>query len=277
MPILPPGQEDGPFEGTSQHNAFQENWYGVDQNGDARFFTPVIDSRGPGTHTLTRNPGNSGHRGRRRPRLSAAELTGAGTDQVFVPPWDMCDVSDDQYQEYYASVWDRITLGPFTFSGTCKIGGDGPKLSVDKRRKKGALVQKLVTNGYDTTELKITLRLWTAEQLEDYSALVSEVNPKRTGKPYAIEVYHPALALAKIQYILVYGVSFLLPSGQPGIYESTLSALEFLPQSESQRNATRSATQTPRLQQPPALDPVFHTQNDNPLLPATPSQTAANP
>lgn len=187
-------------------------------------------------------------------------------EQIFVPHWD-----DDD-----GEIWDYLTLGQFTFAGTVRIQGEGPKLSVDKRKRKGANGSKLVTNGYDTSELKLVLRVWTKEHLEDYSALVSEVHPKRTGKPFALDVYHPTLALAKIDKVLVYGVGFLLPTGTHGLFESVLSCFEYQ-EPDATKNATQRVQHRPATNNEPAFDPFFHTQSDNPRSSPTPSATNSNP
>src|SRR4051812_39499038 len=98
---------------------------------EARYWDPEVDpnvyyqnpiqSQGP----LARDPHTRrAHRGRPRPRTQTV-----GTDMVIVPHWEDVDEGD---------IWDHVTLGPYTFSGTAKIEGEGPRLKVDHRRKKGA-------------------------------------------------------------------------------------------------------------------------------------------
>lgn len=233
---------------------------------EARYWDPVdpyfwaqnpllLTSSGP----LAEDPR---HRHRPRPR-PAAQLP---ANLVIVPHWD------DPEEGF---LWDIITLGNYSFAGTVRIEGEGPRLSVDKRRKKGATFTKLIANGYDTAELKIILRVWDKFHLADFEKFSSEVHPKRNREPVALDVYHPELALAQIDKVLIYGVGFLKETGTPGLRECVLSCFEYTP--ESNKNATARVRHQPARVSQPELDPVFHTEHDAPLSIPTPSQTAANP
>lgn len=212
---------------------------------------------------------------RRRPRHSPSP-TSKDAERIIVPHWDdqVLDAKSGKLVDVGA-LWDQIVINGFTFTGTVRIEGDGPKLSVDRHKKKGAVHTRLIANGYDTTELQIILRVWLKEHLEDFSALVSEINPKQSGVPYAIEVYNPMLELAKIKKVLVYGVGFLQATGTPGLRESTLRCFEFIEPTNKKTSATRRVTAAPARN--PNLDPFFHTTHDQPLASPSPSATSANP
>jgi hypothetical protein len=205
-----------------------------------------------------------------RPRRAGRTRPGAngGTipDAIIVPHWD-----DDD-----GELWDRITLGRYQFRGTVHIDGDGPALQLDKRKRPGANGARLVTKGYDLADFKIVLRVWTREHLEDFSALMPEIHPARTGQPIALDVYHPMLALVSINRALIYKVGLLKETGTPGLRECELGCAEYRP--PTNRNATQTVAANRRLGTL-QIDPIFDTsqERDNPNTVAPPSAQNVNP
>jgi len=230
---------------------------------------PDFGPDAPAFLSFDSNPGPDPHAQLHRPRTAAtrtrAQEPPSFPDRIEVPYWDGPD----------GEVWDRLTINGRWYAGTVSVDGQGVSQKLDVRSPPGADGARLVHKGYEPASVELTLRLWTEAHLEDFSALLPQIHPRRRiGARSAIDVFHPALALLLIQRVVVRTVGLLRPSGTPGLFECKLTCLEYAP--PTPRSVTR-AVAPPRPSGLGDIATALPPPRDAPGAVAPPSATNAAP
>lgn len=124
--------------------------------------------------------------------------------------------------------WDSIYLAGLFIPGKCDVGGSvSQRLDVkDAPERDGSSITLL---GRQLARVEVTARLWTAEHLAAWEQIVALVQPLHGKRqPDPLDVFYPSLELHGIRSIVVETIS-LLRETQPGIFEATISAVEWHP------------------------------------------------
>lgn len=153
-----------------------------------------------------------------------------------------------------AKAWDTILISGQAAPGIAKVTGKGFAQKLDMKKVKGSGSYILRFEGQDAAEFTVLLRVWTQQQLTDLYALIRRIKPKKGEAPTAFDVVHPALDFFDIRQMYVKDAP--LPSeGEKGIYEVSLSCMEFLPLSaggKSKNKTTKPTFDIPSLDNPVA-------------------------
>lgn len=146
---------------------------------------------------------------------------------MTTPFWE---TAPDQY--------DAIMLGSDTFVifSPTRVRIDG-ELSVkfDVKEAPGTDGASITYRGYTPAKVDVTWALYTEDMLRDFESLLPDIRPK-PGKtaPKPIEIVHPQLALYNLHKFFVEKMPLLKKAGS-GIYDVTLSCVEFFPKPKSSK------------------------------------------
>ena len=154
--------------------------------------------------------------------------------------------------------WDRVYLGGLALPGIAVVRGSA-KRRTDRKRSSGVNGARVTHLGWDASELKITVRIWTAEQLDALQPMIGNLKPKSGKAPKPVDVYHPALALLGVHTVEVLEVTLPERVG-PDQFETTISCIEFVPSSK------KSKVTTPKAAEPSLTD--FKTAIQRPPAPS---------
>jgi hypothetical protein len=97
-------------------------------------------------------------------------------------------------------------------------------LKVDKKAGLGEDGGTTTIQGRDVPSLTVTIRVWTQTQMEQLSALISDLFPAGESSPW--QVSHPVLSILGISSILFESIDGPTQP-EPGLWEVQLSACEF--------------------------------------------------
>jgi len=209
----------------------------------------------PAVHHRRHSPG-------RRPRR---EVLPTMPPLVFVPHWDQAD----------GHLWDEITLDGISFAGTVKISGEGPSRDLDTRRARGRRGHTTRDTGPKAARFEITLQIWTEEHLDDFARIAAAYHPHRvTDGTHAVAVYHPALALALVDQVVIETFGFLTPASTHGLFTCALKVRQYMPP----RTGTTGGTVTrPQRVSLADVQNGFPPVSDNPNTVTPPSRGSAGP
>lgn len=154
------------------------------------------------------------------------------------------------------TAWDRVYLGGLALPGIAVVRGSA-KRRTDKKRRSGVNGARVTHLGWDASELKITVRIWTAEQLDALQPMMGNFKPKSGKAPKPVDVYHPGLALLGIHTVEVLEVTFL-ERVAPDQFETTITCIEFA--------SKKSKVTTPKAAEPSLTD--FKTAIQRPPAPS---------
>jgi len=137
--------------------------------------------------------------------------------------------------------WDTIRIAGQAVPGLAQVDAER-EYQTDHKRVAGADGHTLTGFGHMPAKAKITLRIWTDEQLNRLDQLMPTLfPPPRRGRPQPVDVQHPALKRLYVRSLYFTKIGSL-KSSRGGVYEMQLEAVEFLPV-----NATApSVTSTPK-------------------------------
>lgn len=125
------------------------------------------------------------------------------------------------------TAWNQIVLGGRVIPGLAKVEGSfGRKLEAKFPPKSSGVI--LRDQGTEPAKIKITLRIWLESQLKEMPRILNQLNPRKGSTPTALDVVYPSLQLAGITSMYIEDIT-LLTQAEPGIYETVLTGLEFLP------------------------------------------------
>ena len=149
------------------------------------------------------------------------------TPPDMVPFWAPGSVPD-AYES--PSQWDIFYIGGDPLPGLARVRG-ARQIKVDQRNAPGTEGSTLTFLGRTSAEIQVTLRMWTNEQLDVWNKMVPKIQPP-PGKlpPEPLDVYHPALAMLAMKSLLCLDAGIMQPSGDPGVFETQLRFIEFLPE-----------------------------------------------
>jgi hypothetical protein len=125
--------------------------------------------------------------------------------------------------------WESVRLADVDLPGKCTVrSGKGRKLEVHQAQ--GANVEQLNDLGAETDEVLIVCQMWMPAHLERYADLVKAIEVKGgpRGKPRALKIDHPGLALLGIDSIYVTHITVPEPVGK-GVMEFSVRGSEFKP------------------------------------------------
>lgn len=222
-----------------------------------------------------------------------------------IPWWD---VTEAGYETTNGSVisanpWDRVILDDTDyFPGVCTVDSKRTR----KKHKKSPPAKDggtVTMTGYDLADIKITCTIWTPGQLDELVGLCDRLFPaenratstvpipaatkaamalagikedkskKKTQKkpePQPHSVYHPALHLLGINWIVFHDADALRPGSIAGSKTMTFSATEYRPPKKDKK-AKATPTTTPVESGPPVTEGLS-TQADASQAQAAPKQ-----
>lgn len=173
----------------------------------------------------TKRPTSTG--GLAPPKKSAA-TTGGGTPAfgsetpdpgAGVPFWD-----DDP------DAWDTLTIGGVTVPGICNVSVN-KRRDLDVKKANGSDGVTTTDTGYGGAKVKITWKLWTADQWRDRRRVLRLIDPapgKLKDSAVAWTVGHPVFADRGISAIQIDSIDG--PEGEgDGSRTYTINAVEFRP------------------------------------------------
>lgn len=153
--------------------------------------------------------------------LSGSTALGLDLSSKGVPFW-----GDDP------GAWDAITIAGVRLPGIAEVDGD-VELRVDLKETPGAKGAKHSLLGWKPSQVTVTVRVWTADQLELWAAIAKQLRPLiakgGTNQPKPVDIYHPNLEIFGIHQVTVTKIGFLKPVGDvsQGMRSVTINALEF--------------------------------------------------
>lgn len=129
-------------------------------------------------------------------------------------------------------LWDTLILGGDVWPGLPTVDVQVSR-SIDAQKKKGDDGANLVDQGYEPAKVKITLRLWLADQWSDLQRLLATIHPRRKGGVRTpLEIVHPATQLVGVRTIYVTAIGNPTPGtgADTGSMTISLDALEWFPE-----------------------------------------------
>lgn len=151
------------------------------------------------------------------------------------------------------SAWDFVYFGQFKLPGICRVSGDIKRRS-DPKAISGKKGKTHTFLGDDAAEFEIKIRMWTAEHLQTYVALVKAWKPSlekikgTTGNKIAdypvFDIFHPALNVYEIHqcHLLAFGI--LEPEGDDGFYSSKIKCVQYTPNEIRDKSGTGTPGQS---------------------------------
>lgn len=136
---------------------------------------------------------------------------------MSLPPWKVP-----------VTFWDLLILGGEPFPGI-------PQVSVSKSRKVQLSSPKdsdgltLSDNGYDGAKIKVTLRLWEDEQIDDLYRLLPRFDPSVGDLSVPVEILHPVTWLAGIEYVYITKWDLSSPRSAGGEFSPAFEAVQWFP------------------------------------------------
>ncbi len=101
--------------------------------------------------------------------------------------------------------WNALIIGGEYTPGLAKVTASRVH-KWDEKKGKGAAGSTITYAGHDLAEGTISIRMWEAEQYDEWEAKVPAWLPD-PKKPKALDVYHPQLEILKIRSIVVLELS----------------------------------------------------------------------
>lgn len=140
--------------------------------------------------------------------------------------------------------WSRISIGGRLVPGLATVSGDGIDFAVEKKKSQGASGATTTFNGANPVGISIVLRLWTAEQWEDFQGEILPLLQLRPGAKYAaLAVDHPALAVFGITSLAIEKVS--LPKIEDGVGTIEIKASQWRPAKGTGSQTPKTSTAKP--------------------------------
>jgi hypothetical protein len=140
------------------------------------------------------------------------------------------------------SIWDRFVVAGRALPGVATVDG-AKRVRLDERSASGSDGASLTHQGNDGAQVTVRLRMWTADQVEEWGRREKEFLA-RAGKsrPKPVVVYHPALAIHGIKSLFVKEVGLLrVQAGGSG--EVSIRFVEFLPPAQVGVSTPKAAIQ----------------------------------
>lgn len=135
--------------------------------------------------------------------------------------------------------WDTVTIAGRSLPGICTVTGKAGR-RVDRRQTPGKHGTTVTYLGDAPAEFTITLKLWTAEHLAEYQALLEFLRSvdgpmraaagalplKNLGKlPRSpVDIIHPTLSLLRIRAAHV--IEYDFPRAAGDVYEASIKCIE---------------------------------------------------
>ena len=136
-------------------------------------------------------------------------------------------------------LWDTLILGADVWPGLPVVEAAASR-SVDAQKKKGDDGANLVDQGYEPTQVKITIRMWLREQWEELQRLLPNVHPRtKGGIRTPVDIIHPATQLIGVRQIYVEKVGPL--TVDRGLMTFVLEAIEWFPAPKPNKSSTKKA------------------------------------
>jgi hypothetical protein len=174
----------------------------------------------------------------------------ATSDQPKGPFWDQGSESNEpgqaaavEFNPQRLTAWYRVTLGGVDLPGVCAVRSAGRQRRVDVANAPADEQSTLIDTGSTAAEIVIAVTMWTpehharwerfAEVARDWFKVAESVNQANAtpgaeqGKPPAMDVQHPGLALAGIASLYLRQVSVPEPGNVPGTMTVTIAAVEY--------------------------------------------------
>ena len=128
--------------------------------------------------------------------------------------------------------WDSVEIAGVELPGLAEVDGD-VEMRVDLKETPGAKGAKHTLLGWKPSQVTITLRIWTAEQLALWVSIAKQLRPLvakgGTNQPKPVDIYHPNLEIFGIYQVTITKIGFLRPEGSAaqGVRTVTMQGLEF--------------------------------------------------
>ena len=144
---------------------------------------------------------------------------------VFTPYWD-----DEP------STWDYLQIEDKRFVGTVEAE---PARKLEDKSGAGSDGVRYTDKGFDAKDIKLKLKLWTRQHLEDWDSLIPKIKPdyKRRAASSPITISHPSLDQLGINRVIVQSVTNIRPDAKR-LYTVDITCKVYKP--PKKRNVTRA-------------------------------------
>lgn len=140
-------------------------------------------------------------------------------------------------------MWDTLILGGEVWPGLPTVESD-PSRAVDAQKKAGDDGANLVDQGYEPAKVKITIRIWLAEQWKELQRLLATIHPrKKGGIRTPVDILHPETQLKGVRQIYVTHIGPAVPGrgAEHGSLTLSFDALEWFPSPKPAKSNTKKS------------------------------------
>lgn len=148
------------------------------------------------------------------------------------PPdfWDPYGRPED-YSANRISPWNVVLLNGMSLPGVATVSAPQRHQKIDLRQIPGADGTAASNLGTEPAVVNVRLELWTPEHLGAWKNIWVPLLEPRAGSPSpgAFPIYHPALAIHRINTVYLKSVGLIQPGRAFGVFEVTLQLWEWKP------------------------------------------------
>jgi len=157
-----------------------------------------------------------------------------------------------------ANAWDRVMLNGTYLPGIWDATAT-PAIQLDVQKPQGFDGAALVSRGYVPAGITLTGQLWTPKQWSQWQRILPTfwavphhyaVNDSKRqrgqiqGEQKAVKVDHPGLAAMNIHELVIRQITPPEATGQKGIRQIKIMAVQYVPQPQKQKPATKKTSGT---------------------------------
>jgi len=165
----------------------------------------------------------------------------------------------------FPETWDVIFVGQVMSPGiVSKVSGFDRVYDWDVKKGKGTVGATTTFTGKPPAEGSFTFQLWKEDHFTAWDAFVLLLKYEPTKKAVsAVDVYHPALVSSDVTSLVTQKISPVLHVGG-GLYEVTVSFLEYFPAAKKNATGTPDGSKTTQKGTTPGTppDPIADAQQE---------------
>jgi hypothetical protein len=159
---------------------------------------------------------------------------------------------------YGSSPWDRVALNGTFLPGLWEASAT-PSIQLDVQKPTGFDGAALVSRGYVPAGITLTGQIWTPEQWSEWQRILptfwavphhyATSDAKKSGgqiqgSQKSVKVQHPGLASLNIHELVIRQMTPPEPSGKAGIRQIKIMAVEYVPEPQQKKTATKKVSGT---------------------------------
>ena len=154
-----------------------------------------------------------------------------------------------------AAAWDACWLGDDFLPGIVEVEVDKSR-DVDEKKSKGQDGPRLSDDGYPAARVVITLRIWTAEQWDEWQEVYSRIDPQRPGAlREPLTILNAETRYRGIDTVYVTRITGRTPQ-QGGVKTETIECLQWFPEPKPTKTTQQVPSEDPEVYGPPPPPPT---------------------